>query len=340
MAKSSVTTQSITPLDADDTATLLFMLEEEKLAGDVYELLYDLYGNSVFANIAASEDNHYAALLTQAELLDLDVSAIEANAAGVFVNPDLQAMYDSLIAWGSNSETDALLVGVAIEETDIADIAAAIVDVEGTTLASVYQNLLDGSYNHLDAFETAVTALDPAILFGTEGDDVIDGTAADNVIYARGGDDLVAGLSGADTLYGGTGDDTLDGDNGRDRLYGEAGRDKLIGGDGNDRLFGGAGRDRLIGGDGNDRLRGGTRADDFVFRDGFGTDRILDFDAVDNGEDIVLRQVASIRSYSDLVAHHLFENADGDAVIDDGHGNTITLVGVALDDLGKGDFLF
>ncbi|MCB1331325.1 MAG: calcium-binding protein, partial [Maritimibacter sp.] len=177
-------------------------------------------------------------------------------------------------------------------------------------------------------------------LFGTDGDDVIAGSSADNTVYARDGDDLVHGRAGADTLYGGAGSDTLDGDSGRDRIYGEAGRDWLVGGDGRDRLFGGAGRDRLIGGDGNDRLKGGTKADDFVFRDGFGTDRILDFDATDNAEDIVLRGVTSIRSYSDLVAHHLTENAEGDAVIDDGQGNTITLAGVALDDLGKGDFLF
>ncbi|MEZ5766781.1 MAG: DUF2202 domain-containing protein [Paracoccaceae bacterium] len=339
MAKSLVTVQT-TPLDEAAISDLLYMLEEEKLAGDIYEAFYDLYGTTVFDQIAASEDSHYAALVGQADLIGLDISAIEATPAGEFLNDDLQALYDALLAWGSTSEADALLVGVTIEETDIVDIAEAIDGVPGTTLATVYQNLMDGSWNHLGAFESAVTAVDPSIIFGTEASELIRADSTDNTIWARDGDDTVKGLSGDDTIYGEGGDDLLDGGRGRDRLYGESGADTLYGGNGRDRLFGGTGKDRLIGEAGDDRLKGGAQADDFVFRDGFGNDTVLDFDTGNNREDIVLRGVTAITDWDDLVAHHLGENAEGDAVIDAGDGNTITLVGVSMADLDQGDFQF
>lgn len=85
--------------------------------------------------------------------MDIDVSAILAEPAGSFTDPDLQAPYDTLLAPSSESATAALEVGALIEETDIADLKQASESVEGTALAAVYDNLLDGSANHLDACE-------------------------------------------------------------------------------------------------------------------------------------------------------------------------------------------
>lgn len=141
------------PYDMDDISTLLFMLEEEKMAGDLYEAFGDLYGARIFDNIAASEDNHFNALLAQADQMGLFIDSFVFAEAGVFQNDELQALYDSLLAQGSQSLTDAFEVGVLIELTDIDDISAAMAGVEGTALEDVYQNLLDGSLNHLAAFE-------------------------------------------------------------------------------------------------------------------------------------------------------------------------------------------
>ncbi|SDI63308.1 DUF2202 domain-containing protein [Lutimaribacter saemankumensis] len=131
---------------------LLYMIEEEKLAGDIYEAFYDLYGVKIFDNIAQSEDKHFDALIQVADSLDIDTDRFVLADAGEFTNPELQEMYDTLLAEGSESLTDALEVGLAIEEKDMVDIAAAIEDVEGTQLAEVYDNLLTGSSYHLDAF--------------------------------------------------------------------------------------------------------------------------------------------------------------------------------------------
>lgn len=135
-------------------AELLYMLEEEKLAGDIYDAFHDQYGATVFDNIAQSEDSHFDALLTQAETLGLDTDRFVFNDPGTFENPDLQEMYDTLLAQGSVSLNAALEVGVAIETKDMTDIAAAAELVEGTQLEQVYDSLLTGSSHHLDAFES------------------------------------------------------------------------------------------------------------------------------------------------------------------------------------------
>lgn len=137
-------------------ADLVYMIEEEKLAGDVYEAFYALYDVQIFENIAESEDRHFDALIKQAESLGIDVDVFLFEPSGTFVNDDLQALYDALVATGSLSLTDALEVGVAIEQKDMVDIAEAIAEVEGSRLAEVYDNLLSGSAHHLEAFEGAL----------------------------------------------------------------------------------------------------------------------------------------------------------------------------------------
>ncbi|NQV07732.1 hypothetical protein HQ535_14395 [bacterium] len=102
----------------------------------------------------------------------------------------------------------------------------------------------------------------PTQFDSTEGDDVINGTSARDVIHGRGGDDVINGLSGHDILCGGDGNDVIRGANGNDRMWGDAGADLLIGHRGNDKMYGGGGNDRLQGRLGNDRMDGGLGKDD------------------------------------------------------------------------------
>lgn len=74
-----------------------------------------------------------------------------------------------------------------------------------------------------------------------------------NILYGKDGDDLIEGYGGADTLYGGAGADSLYGGASDDKLYGNGDNDLLDGGDGNDTLKGGPGADTLNGGDGDDK---------------------------------------------------------------------------------------
>lgn len=139
-----------TALSESETDGLLFMVEEEKLAHDVYQYLVTQYGLAVFSNIAQSEQTHLDALLSIIENHGL-TSPVSLE-AGVFNNSNLQALYTELTAKGSQSLVDALLVGGAIEELDIRDLQSYLSATTNSALAQVYTNLLNGSYNHLNAF--------------------------------------------------------------------------------------------------------------------------------------------------------------------------------------------
>ena len=132
-------------------AEMVFMAEEEKMAGDLYEAFYDMYGVRVFTNIASSEDKHTDAVRNLLDAYGLDDPTV-GMAAGEFTLPEVQAMYDDLLAQGSESLEAALAVGVTVEEVDIADLQDAVDGLDAPRAAAVYENLLAGSENHLKAF--------------------------------------------------------------------------------------------------------------------------------------------------------------------------------------------
>ena len=149
----------VQPLAPEQEASLLFMLEEEKLAGDIYEVFAQQTGLAVFSRISASEDRHYAALLRSAETAGLAIDAITGLPAGEYVNAELQALYDALLEQGSLSERAALEVGALVERTDIADLQSAIGSLSDTRLADIYSRLLQGSIHHLEAFTDPMALL-------------------------------------------------------------------------------------------------------------------------------------------------------------------------------------
>jgi hypothetical protein len=135
----------------DTTVELLtYLIEEEKLAHDVYTVMYDLYGSKVFGNILESESTHQDQVLG---LLDAyGVEDPRSDELGVFNDPNLQALYDQLIAMGSQSAQDAYQVGVLIEEKDIADITDQLATASDQDVVDVLERLRSGSENHLRAF--------------------------------------------------------------------------------------------------------------------------------------------------------------------------------------------
>ncbi len=190
-------------------------------------------------------------------------------------------------------------------------------------------------------------------IWGGNGDDQIGGGGGDDVAYGGNGNDQIQGWTGNDTLKGAAGNDTLIGDSGDDELtggngsdyidagsdndtvYAGSGNDVLLGLEGQDDLWGGIGSDTLDGGAGNDTLRGGpdANADVFVFSEG--TDIAFEFGT---GDVVDLSGVAGITDFADLQANHL--SGAINAVIDDGEGNTLTLMGVDSATLDASDFLF
>jgi len=148
---------SVVQLTVAEENHILYMREEEKLARDVYLTLYEQWGAEIFANISESEQQHMDAienLITRNELVDPVVN----NAVGEFTNSDFAELYDELVKAGEVSLEEALKVGITIEELDIVDLQDALKETEMLAVERVFQNLLNGSYNHLDAFQRALDA--------------------------------------------------------------------------------------------------------------------------------------------------------------------------------------
>ncbi|MFN4144040.1 calcium-binding protein, partial [Aestuariivirga sp.] len=126
-----------------------------------------------------------------------------------------------------------------------------------------------------------------AVIQGTEGNDDLTGTSADDTFYGKGGhdnivtnggNDIAYGGDGRDSLvsnsvdpqegvkfYGGNGHDILNGGSGADWLEGGTGDDWLWGKDGDDTILGGQGDDNIHGGDGKDTIDGGEGASDVLY---------------------------------------------------------------------------
>jgi hypothetical protein len=154
---SQCTSLSSTVLSEEEMKILVEIKEEEKLAHDVYVYLYQEWGSKIFYNISLSESRHMESVVL---LLKYYGSADTLIAdAGVFSTDKLQTLYNDLINAGSVSLADAYKTGAYIEEMDIKDITGVLQVVTESNIVNVFENLLQGSRNHLRAFNRQLTNL-------------------------------------------------------------------------------------------------------------------------------------------------------------------------------------
>ena len=131
---------------------LIHMRIEEKLARDVYTVMGTTYNAQVFLNIKLSEQAHMTAVKRMLDKYSIP-DPLTSDEVGVFPDATFQALYDQLVAQGSVSLNDALLVGVEIEELDIADLDNQLTNVvTNPGIIRLYTNLKAGSVSHLAAF--------------------------------------------------------------------------------------------------------------------------------------------------------------------------------------------
>jgi len=136
-------------LTSDDQQALYFMLEEEKLARDVYTYLGELWTSPIFENITQSETKHIAAVETLLISYGLEYEILDP---GTFEDSHLQELYDSLTDMGSKDLEAALWVGATIEDLDIQDLQEFIDATKTDAIKAVFESLQCGSRNHLRAF--------------------------------------------------------------------------------------------------------------------------------------------------------------------------------------------
>ena len=131
--------------------SLSHMLEEEKLARDVYLALYDKWDDQVFLNISKAEQQHMDAILCLYNKYDIE-DPVGDNEIGVFEDVALQSLYTTLVEQGSESLIAALLVGATIEDLDIFDLIELSIEADNEDLLAVFEELNKGSRNHMRSF--------------------------------------------------------------------------------------------------------------------------------------------------------------------------------------------
>ncbi|MEY8841470.1 calcium-binding protein, partial [Cribrihabitans sp. XS_ASV171] len=133
-----------------------------------------------------------------------------------------------------------------------------------------------------------------------------------DVIYGGEGDDMLDGGYGNDLIFGQGGNDTIAGDFGADELQGQEGNDVVTGGALSDLVYGGDGNDFVNGGFGYDRINGGDGADRFFHLGVYdhGSDWVQDYDAAE-GDVLVFGNAAATRDQFQINYAHT-ATADGE----------------------------
>lgn len=270
------------------------------------------------------------------------IMAQQFTKKGAMIGDEFRLDADTGLSWLYSQElavlSDGRVVAVVDQGADAgSDVFATILDprgraIDGTdTGETLYGNSLNNTLRGMDGNDR---------IFGYEGNDKVYGGGGNDTLRGGGGNDGLSGDNGADklfgdagndSLFGGKGKDTLTGGGGNDTLRGEGQADWLNGGKGGDTLVGGDGNDRLDGGRGGDTLTGGTGADTFVFA--AGRDTITDF--TDDTDTIALNAALWAGDLTKRQVVDTFgEIVGGDAVLDFGGGNRLTVEGItALSDL-------
>ena len=144
-------------LTKEEIAHIAYIREEEKLARDFYLTLYQSYETTIFASISESEQRHMDAMKRLIDKYGLE-DPVEDDTVGKFTNSVFAELYKELVGRGEMNYCKALQVGIDIEILDIEDIDNALLEVEAKDVTRVFNNLLSGSYNHLNAFTSQYQA--------------------------------------------------------------------------------------------------------------------------------------------------------------------------------------
>jgi len=189
---------------------------------------------------------------------------------------------DNIISNPQPGDVDILRFGTGINPSDVAFLRTSFGDLwlllgaEKVVITSFFQDpqhTVEEIYFSDGTIWTEDTVSLMVPVFGTEGDDVLQGGRLS---------DAINGLGGNDVLHGGAGNDTIDGGTGSDTLFGEDGDDTLIAGNGDsaragvsNTLNGGGGNDVLIAGDTSSNQMSGDSGSD-LYIGGTGSDQMSD----------------------------------------------------------------
>lgn len=218
--------------------------------------------NQLFADFDRTYFTLLNKVLGDADYLELIEEIPDDDGNIVLDLLSVEDMIDQYVSLGMNVDDMLYNIGIYLKTYD-------------STYGTNYLNAFKSHYpDRLDEISIMVNG---NFVVGTDGNDTLNGTNTQDIIWAEGGDDRISTGSGNDIIYGGAGNDTINsgagddvvyGAEGNDTITGDAGNDQLYGGDGDDSLYGGAGSDTLYGENGNDILNGGSDNDTLYGGDG------------------------------------------------------------------------
>ena len=140
-----------TTLKATQKVQLKNLIEEVKMAKDVYTYFATKVTTLRFSNIARSEQaqvNYLASILTKYQV----ANPTTGKAPGKFVNIDFQNLYTAHIVEGSANSEQAFGVAENVENAAIASLKKLLANPVPDDVKIALELLLAASYNHLEAF--------------------------------------------------------------------------------------------------------------------------------------------------------------------------------------------
>jgi len=140
-----------TTLNEQEVCDLQYLVEEEKLARDVYLYALEKYGLQIFRNISSSEQRHMNNVSYLLDIYGIHNPALDLK-IGEFSIQELGNLYNKFIRQIDISLIDALKVGATIEDLDIHDIDELIENTTNSHLLTVYDRLNCGSRNHMRGY--------------------------------------------------------------------------------------------------------------------------------------------------------------------------------------------
>lgn len=188
------------------------------------------------------------------------------------------------------------------------------------------------------------------LIYGEDGNDLIESGSGNDQIYGGNGADLIFGKSGADYISGGVGNDILHGDEDNDLIFGDLNNDFIYGGDGDDFIWGGDGEDSIFGEEGGDVVKAGA-GDDLIYAGG-GNDKIYGENGADliylnsgknyvnagEGNDVIYGGDGDDEIYGDI-GDDLIHDSAGNDIIFGGQGKDIFIIENIKNESGQVDYI-
>ncbi len=142
-------------LSAATRSALLFQIEEERMARELYAEFGAKYDLTVFKNIVRAETKHEAVLRQLAARAGITVPQA---VAGTFSSSEVQQCYNALLILGHESADNALRAGAIVEEQDIADLRELASATDSPDLRQLVAQQEAASGHHLNAFVRNLSA--------------------------------------------------------------------------------------------------------------------------------------------------------------------------------------